>query len=202
MSYTSNLRTSNYELLRIVCILTIILGHFVGQSGFYSFSSLKDCAYFSFGTSLSRVSCSVFMIISSWFLVEQNFKISRAIKTACALVFYTAVITIYGIWSSKFGTEVNLFMALHPLEESPLWFASYYVIFVMMTPFLNVILKDKRLLEYYLFFYFIFSPLYSTLTCRQGFFNNSIWVFMSIYLFVGYIKNIALCLFLTTSFFL
>lgn len=89
------IRQSNLELLRILCIIFIIGDHFVGQSGVIETSNLVLSFFYCAVTSLSRVACSVFIIISAWFSTEKPFRIKRVIHTWLTVIMYTVPITLY-----------------------------------------------------------------------------------------------------------
>ena len=60
-----SIRNSNLELLRILCILAIIGDHFTGQSGIVEWGGIGTNFFYCAVTSMSRVACSVFVIISA-----------------------------------------------------------------------------------------------------------------------------------------
>lgn len=186
-------RNSNLELLRIFCIIAIIADHFTNQSGVLSFASLQESFFYSVLFSLGRVSCSVFVIISAWFLADRPFKARRIFHTWITVVMYAVPVTLAAKYVFHTGVnKENLYGTLFPVEESPLWFAGYYIVLLAMSPFLNMLLKKlkKTSMETALFFPFVFIVLYSTITRRRGeMFKSDMWVFLFLYLLTGYFKK-------------
>ena len=135
-SVDNNGRSSNVELLRILCILFIIGDHFTGQSGIFEGGALGNHIFYCTVTSLSRVACSVFIIISAWFSVDRAFKFRKIIHVWLTVLMYTVPITVYLIVKGAAG-RANLITAFLPVENSPLWFAGYYIVLVMLSPMLN-----------------------------------------------------------------
>ena len=124
-------RFSNFELLRILCMFSIVLGHFIEQSGIYRCDTFFSAFFYSSADSLMRVACSVFIIISSYFIVEKEFKIRRVFHTWLALFFYTATITIIlKVIKPELVSRFDIYRAFLPLETTPLWFLNYYIIFL------------------------------------------------------------------------
>lgn len=184
----SKTRNSSIELLRIICIIFIIGDHFTGQAGVNEGGNLLIHFFYCTVTSLSRVACSVFIIISAWFLVEQQFRVRRILHIWLTVIMYTVPITLY-LYFNGLASKQDLYNAFFPLETSPLWFASYYIILIMISPILNYLLKkQKRLIEIMLFILIVFSSGFSTITGQLGFFSHDIWSLILIYLLTGYIK--------------
>lgn len=186
-------RSSNLELLRILCIVAIIAGHFVGQSGVLSSATLQESFFYSVLLSLPRVSCSVFVIISAWFLVDSPFKVKRIFRTWLTVIMYTVpfVLAARFIFHIAVGKEM-LYQMLFPIEESPLWFAGYYIVLVAVSPLLNILLRQlkKTSLETALYVPFIFIVLYSTAAFWAGaVFTSDLWIMIYLYLLTGYFKK-------------
>lgn len=78
-------RQTSLEILRILCMLFIIVGHIGGRSGIESFSSFATIAPHA-------VNC--FVLISGYFLINSKFKAERFLRTAIETIFYTFIVTI------------------------------------------------------------------------------------------------------------
>ena len=78
-------RQISLEILRILCMLFIIVGHVGGRSGIESFSSFATIAPHA-------VNC--FVLISGYFLITSKFKIERVLRVILETIFYTFTITI------------------------------------------------------------------------------------------------------------
>ena len=186
-------RSSNLELLRILCVIAIIADHFTNQSGVLSFASLQESFFYPVLFSLGRVSCSVFVIISAWFLTDRPFRVRRIFHTWITVIMYAVPVTLAAKY--VFSVAVNketLYGTLFPVEESPLWFAGYYIVLLALSPLLNILIRKlkKTSMETALFFPFVFIVLYSTITRRRGeMFKSDMWVFLFLYLLTGYLKK-------------
>lgn len=183
-------RYSNLELLRILCILFIIGDHFTCQSGIYEGGNIGSHFFYCASTSLSRVACSVFIIISAWFLSDKDFKFKRIIHVWLTVVMYTVPLTIY-LYLIGVSSRGNIVAAFLPVEQSPLWFAGYYIVLVFMAPLLNLIIHNvpKSVLEFFLLTFFCGQCLYTTITTELGFFSNDIWSLIFLYMLTGYMKK-------------
>lgn len=184
------MRSSNLEILRILCILAIIGDHFTGQSGIVEWGGMGTNFFYCAVSSLSRVACSVFIIISAWFSVDKVFKFKKIVHVWITVVMYTVPIILYCTFVGIASKE-NIFIAFMPIEESPLWFAGYYIVLVLLSPMLNLFLNEapKRLVEYFIAVLTILLVIYNTLTVSKGFFAHDIWILMYLYVLTGYIKK-------------
>ena len=183
-------RDSNLELLRIMCILAIIGDHFTGQSGIVEWGNIGINFFYCAVTSLSRVACSVFIIISAWFSIDKPFNVKKVFRVWLTVVMFTVPITIY-CWHIGLATKNDLFTAMLPVSGSPLWFAGYYIVLMLLSPALNFIInKAPKIIHVWLLsVLFLLMVLFSTVTAEYGFFGHDIWSLIFLYLFTGYIKK-------------
>ena len=86
-------RSSNLELLRILCMLLIIGDHLTGQSGIADYTTLPSSFAFCLVGCGSRIACSVFILIGGWFLCEQPYKTRRPLSLWLSLWLYTVPVT-------------------------------------------------------------------------------------------------------------
>lgn len=193
MGTQTNIRQSNLELLRILCILAIISEHFSWQSEIsnYMTGGILSQGFMIIISSLSRVGCDIFVIIGAWFLCEQKFKLFRCVHIWLTIISYTVSMTL--ICKFILGIPVDFaqfIQAFFPIEKSPLWFASYYIVLLFVSPLLNNALKNlsRNHIKLVLVLYFIGSCVYKTITNDKGFFSSEIWAFVFLYMLTGYIK--------------
>lgn len=176
-------RQSNFELLRILCTIAIISDHFVGQSG------IADGSFFTTAAvSLSRVSCSVFVILSAWFSAESAFH-SKQLFHIWLTAFFWQVGISFVLWL-RGSVPASVFRsALFPLEESGLWFASYFSVLLLFSPLLKALVRrEKRLTEWILLVLAVLMVGYSTLSGSLGFFASEIWPLIFVYVLTLYLR--------------
>lgn len=185
-------RSSNLELLRILCILFIISDHFVGQSGVLETTGMAESFFYAALSSMSRVSCSIFIIISAWFSVGRPFKSGRIVHVWLTAFMLAVPITLYCM-SIGIANHDRLFQAMMPVQGSPLWFVSCYIIITLFSPLFNYALAEmpRRLVEYFLAAVFLLLVLYPTLLARPGVLSQEVYVLSCVYIFTGYIRRYA-----------
>ena len=183
-------RESNLELLRVLCILSIVADHFVGQSGIASFSNPWSSLFFSTLTSCSRLSCSVFIIISAWFMVDGAFYFRRIASAWLTVLAYTVPLIAFMYVHVQVDTS-EVIRCLLPVEGCPLWFVGTYIVLMLFSPGINFILQnaERRAIEVVLAVFGVLMVAFSTITARLGFFVNDFWPLFFVYLLTGYLKK-------------
>ena len=69
ISEKTKLRQSNFELLRIICMVSIVIGHFLSQTNSYEILIGSNLIIASFLGKFLRIATSIFLILGCWFLV-------------------------------------------------------------------------------------------------------------------------------------
>lgn len=183
-------RNSNIEILRIIAMFFIVVGHFVSQSGF-QFDELSLNSYLLFIMSYGlRIACNVFLIIGVWFMVDTPFKANRIIKMYGQLVSYTLPLTLASIMAfPSLCTMKSIVKGLFPFSMRGLWFASAYLTLMLFAPLLNSILKwRKETVKLLAVLLLVFVSGVSSLPDQQdGYVVDTLW-FLTVYIVIGYIK--------------
>lgn len=189
-------RNSAFELARILCMLAIVFGHFVGQSHI----TLRAQTDIRFVTILlgsgTRIAVNVFIMISAWFMVRRPFRSDGFLKIYGQLWFYS-VVTSYlcHIFFGTCNSIASIVRPLFPVSTLALWYISAHLSLMLLSPFLNkVFLLPKKQLQRLL------AALFILLSGMTTFFSicSSVavdltwgeWVawFSFVYLVIGYIK--------------
>lgn len=140
------MRDSNMELLRIVAMSMILVGHFFfhGLNGI-----LKGTLPHFISLPFTICGVNLFFMISGWFGVRFTLKsVTRIVVT-----------TIFFLWINYFalmllGADCNskiIFMLLTPVEASGLWFIMAYLGILIASPLLNAGLRNMSRRELNIF---------------------------------------------------
>lgn len=185
------IRQSNFELLRIICAISVLVYHFFNTSvNLVLFSESQRLFSYAFFYSGGRIAVNIFVMISSYFLIESSFNIKRIVNTWMTILFYTVGISflllIIGEW---YGGSFGLVRAFMPFSGGILWYYQPYIVLLFIFPLLNIIIKkitQKQLKHLILLLLFMYVVL-GTIPKLNVFYNNLGW-FMVIYLIIGYIR--------------
>lgn len=149
-------RSSNFELLRILSIVLILLMHTYSQaqnndmtSGNYYLGVLIN--------SIGNIGVSCFILISGYFGI--NFKKFKFIQLIILTTFYSIVLYLinYGFTISN-----KLFNALLVIPLYKNWFIACYLILMLLSPYLNAYISastKKNLEKLLMILFIVFSVL-------------------------------------------
>lgn len=184
-------RASNLELLRILCMLFIIGDHLTGQGGIADYSTLSSSFAFCLIGCGSRIACSIFVFIGSWFLCEQPFATRRPLSLWLSLWLYTVPVTLLcalGGLPVSFGT---LRWAVFPASTRQLWFISDYLVLLVCMPLLAHVLHGLSRGAHRGLLLVLAVPLvlYPTLFAEDGIVSDLSWIFLYEYLLASYLRR-------------
>ena len=137
MARKANLRQSNFELLRILAILMVVMEHFIRQSALLESSAVSSGLINALMGSGARIAVNIFVIIGSWFMVDSDFRPGKALKLYLETAFYCIPITLAMAALGTAGGAQNVIQGLLPFFGRPVWFATAYISLMLLTPFLN-----------------------------------------------------------------
>lgn len=184
-------RSSNLELLRILCMLLIIGDHITGQGGIADYSTLPSSFAFCLIGCGSRIACSVFILIGGWFLCEQPYKTRRPLSLWLSLWLYTVPVTLL---CKLAGMDVSfgaLRWAAFPASTRQLWFISDYLLLLLCVPLLNRVLRGLSRPAHRGSLAVLAVPLliYPTVFGGDGVVSDTAWMFLYEYLLVAYLRR-------------
>lgn len=184
-------RSSNLELLRILCMLLIIGDHLTGQGGIADYTTLPSSFAFCLIGCGSRIACSVFILIGGWFLCEQPYKARRPLSLWLSLWLYTVPITLL---CRLAGLDVSfgaLRWAAFPASTRQLWFISDYLLLLLCVPLLNRVLRGLPRTAHRGLLAVLAVPmiLYPTLFGENGIVSDTAWMFLYEYLLAAYLRR-------------
>lgn len=182
-------RSSNLELLRILCMLLIIGDHLTGQSGIADYTTLPSSFAFCLIGCGSRIACNVFVLIGAWFLCEQPYKTRRPLSLWLSLWLYTVPVTLL---CKLAGLDVSwgaLRWAAFPASTRQLWFISDYLLLLLCVPLLNRLLRGLSRPAHRGLLAVLAVPLivYPTLFGENGAVSDTAWMFLYEYLLIAYL---------------
>lgn len=89
-------RSSNFELLRILSMCMIIGAHYVYHGGLLSEGTALNQVFASFLRIGGKLGVTIFVLIGAYFLSVQEFKSERIIKLFFETAFYSVLIYLLG----------------------------------------------------------------------------------------------------------
>lgn len=189
-------RNSSIELLRIISMFVIVAYHYSLHGGYDKFSAYKFSGGVLFVQLLGlfgKVACSVFALISGYYLAVQKGSLKEQYKRILPLYiemhFYYLVILVFVLATKLVPISPALWIkSLFPLIFGT-WYIKYYILLLLFSPFLGTWLRslDKRSYQKLVILVIILWSVVQT-------FSNAAWdfgemdFFFVMYLIGGYLK--------------
>lgn len=150
-------RAANYELLRILAMVMVVIMHFLSHSGYLlALDEPLDGVRLtgSLLEAFSLVAVNVYVLLAGYFGVRGRFRVGKAAGLLGQIWFYAllipTVLTLAGIATeaSRLGIY-GLIQYLFPIETEHYWFATSYFMLYLLTPVLNTAVRNmpKRQLQ-------------------------------------------------------
>lgn len=196
-SNNGKVRQSNFELLRIIAMIMIIIHHFNLHGGVLN--NLKDFTFEYYFINILEIFCiiavNLYVLITGYFMVKSKFKISKILKLELEVIFYSIITYIVLVFMNKLKFNIQAFIKFFlPVTTNQYWFMTAYILLYLLTPILNILINNINQKQYkYLLIVLFFSlsiiqtvyPENSVVGAIGGF--SLIW-FIFLYLVGGYIR--------------
>ncbi len=193
-----NTRQSNFELMRIISMIMIILWHSLAWTdrGNVLINCSRDSlkVIFEFIMFIIVVHVNSYVLVSGYFQSKNKFKMSKLLKTVNMVWFYRIVLMIFmiviNIWHP---TNIEIFRNSFPINLDFYWFFNVYALLYCISPFLNGYIeksskKDLKKLIIVLFLLFSILPY---ITGMKAFDNNgfTLYNFVLLYFIGAYLRK-------------
>lgn len=131
-------RSSNLELLRIISMIMIILAHYAGHGGLIdNAGTVSGHLLGLFMKTGGKLGVTCFVLISTYFLCEQRFKLEALIKTVLQTMLYAFLILgILFLTGQNVGIGA-IVKTIVPLQYSLYWFVTAYAGMYLAQPLLK-----------------------------------------------------------------
>ena len=192
-----NLRSSNFELLRIIAILCIIVFHFSYEGGFsYPAFCFNEFVVYSFHM-LGELGVNLFILISGYHMIKGTFKWKKLLTLILEVQFYNWICVFLSIRFNGLVLDKRTFFTnFFPVTEYKYWFITAYILIYLFSPYINKLLLSlskkelQNLLTICLILFCIIPTFYGGLkndTETLLYYNRFIWL-MIIYMIGAYIR--------------
>ena len=185
-------RQSKFELLRIISMLFIIIGHYILHSGIcdLSFDSTFNKYVEFFLKPLANIGVNCFVLISGYFLINSKFKTKSLIKLIFETFFYSIVImAIYYFTGTRQINIKETFITTFSGLYGTYWFITTYLILYLFFPFVNKMLDvDKKKHIFIIILFIILFCAIPTFTLAVNF-ENQLFYFITLYSIGAYIRK-------------
>ena len=193
---TTKKRESGIELLKVIAIVLIIISHVVQTFSSMNSSVLNNATdnpqFFVLIVfmHLGILGNCIFIICSSWFLIGSKKDNKKKIMKFIIEIFVISIIIM--IISISFGIPIekkDIIKSFFPTLFANNWYMTCYILFLMITPFLNMILdkiSKKQLLRFNLMAIILY---WGISFIKSSFYTTNLLLFVTIFFIVSYFKK-------------
>ncbi len=182
-------RNSNFELLRIICIVLIIAHHYAAHGDWDMDNTLSFNKFLiRFLQSGGKVGVNCFILITGYFMVKSSVTWKKIIKIGVQVWFYSVailgIVVCFNLTEVSFITAVKSFL---PIIFGKYWFATAYILLCLLAPYINEFIHNLTILNYQklILLLTILLSVIPTFTSAELMFSNFIW-FVYLYMLAGY----------------
>ena len=146
----SNSRSSNFEILRIIAIIMIIMHHYAIYSGFvWDYQLTINRVLVNIFQMFGKLGVCLFIIISGYFYDKSKFKIKKFVALILQVFIYSIIgLTIGLITNSENLSVINIIKSIFPSTFGLYWFASCYFLIYIFSPFIKKIIENLSKKEF------------------------------------------------------
>lgn len=169
-------RNSNFELMRIVSMVFIIIYHIIFRTGsIYSYEmSALTYMLLKFIIAIVLVHVNSFIILTGYFQCKKDMKITKFFSINNAVWFYQVVFLIIALLITYYFniplvypiTKLDVFKSIIPLDYGLYWYIGCYLILYIISPILNKVINNcnKKSFQKIIVTLFILFSIIPTLT--------------------------------------
>ena len=190
-------RQANLELLRIFAMVMVVTAHLVNHGNLIGAAQPGTASYYIvwilFGVSF--VCINIYLLISSYFLVESRFSLWKLVKMVAQVFFYAFGITLLFWLFTDVPHELKYMVySVLPVSSDFYWFVSMYVGMYVLAPLMNQLIRalTKRQLECAMALGFVLVSAWPNIFYFSSALNTaggvSIAWFLVVYLFGAYLR--------------
>lgn len=145
-------REMNFELLRIVSMILIILAHYAGHGGVGEVNIVNSNRIIgSFLEIGGKFGTNLFLLITGYFFMKSEFSYKKFFKLLFQVWVFSIVIGIL-LPSIYYGNLISLKLIIKsvlPISFKIYWFPTVYLGFYLLSPFIKkfVISLDKKMFD-------------------------------------------------------
>lgn len=179
-------RNSNHELMRIVSMFLIVLGHVLLFGGLLDTDNTKMRYFYNILEFILIIHVDSYVLLTGYYQSKTSFKQKKLWSIINSSWFYRAVIAIIflllGITSMG---KIEFIRNILPVTLDNYWFIKCYILLYCLSPFLNKIIDvfDKKTFKRLIIVGFIINSIVPTITGGEFFLNNGYTLYNFIYLY-------------------
>ena len=147
----NKVRSSNFELMRIISMIFIILWHILMHGNVINNAANPALSKFlDFIMFIIVVHVNSFVLVFGYFQSKSHFKISKLFKLIFQVIFYSIVMLFVAV-KLKWITDYNIVTLIENILPSCIsnyWFINAYIIIYIFSDSINLVISKLSRKEY------------------------------------------------------
>jgi surface polysaccharide O-acyltransferase-like enzyme len=201
-------RNANFELLRVIAMLMILVLHYNSHADTLLSLGVPATGVQIFATILEGFSITglnVYVFLSGYFLSQSRIRLSRVLQLICQVYFYTILISLAMMLVGTYAVHTNdsvykITQYLFPISSEHYWFVTAYVIMYVMAPVLNagvanLTRKQLKIVIIGLLIWFCFIKSFVPVMFVTDHYGYDYGWFICLYLIAAYVRKYDVVLF-------
>ena len=139
-------RNASFELLRILCMFFIIGHHFIFHGGWDGVTDEVTTAFIKLFSAFFLPSVNLFVMIGAYFMctsTSERVGVRRIAKLWGQVFFYSVLLFVVFVATDTIPYSGEyLLQTLLPTLKEKYWFFSAYIVMLVLSPFLNAMLRN------------------------------------------------------------
>ena len=120
-------RDSNLELMRVVCMVIIVLSHYVYHGGLLYEELSTNQIFAQLLKTGGKLGVTCFVLISAYFLVDSKFDIRNVLKLCLQIIFYSIILLVAKFVSGEECSFIEIIKSVFAPIYGVYWFPAAYV---------------------------------------------------------------------------
>lgn len=137
-------RKSNFELLKIIAMLAIIMFHYVYKSG-YSVDILTPYNVFIKSVwFFGEIGVNLFMLITGYFMIKSKFSYKKLVSFILEVNFYFVITLLVGYYLDLIPLNYSIDFYILPIILNKYWFITAYILVYIFSPYINKMIRSLK----------------------------------------------------------
>lgn len=183
----NNDRNSNYELMRIISMFLIVLGHVILFTGLLDTTNQSVNIIYNLLEFILIVHVNSYVLVSGYFQSKTTFKQKKLWQIINASWFYRiTIMIIFSLLGLISINKVQILKDILPVTIDNYWFIKTYLLLYCLSPFINKLINslDKNTYQKLLAVGFIIFSIIPCITANEFFENTGYTLYNFIYLYL------------------
>ena len=138
-------RLSNFELMRFISMVLIVMWHLILHSELYSSTSGATKFFLEFLVLLGVVHVNSFVLVTGYFQYDKKISLKKIVNLIKNVWFYKVLFVLIAIlFFGKNISKLELFNELLPIDMRDYWFINCYLVLCILSPFINLLIEKMN----------------------------------------------------------